>query len=138
MKAVDDALKVTLEAIPGIGALAPGGVHNIVRRQGSAFPVVVFSLAPSVGDSPRYGGADGIEHLSYDVKIIAPISAQAGVGDLVELVHAALQGQPLTLAGLDHMQTLRERRIPNYPETTNGVTYLHRGGTYTVSVSHPV
>lgn len=136
MNAVDSALMAVLEAIDNVETLAPGGVHNIARGQQGKWPAIVFNLSPSADDQPRFGGSDGIEKLSYDVKVIAPLDEQANVGALIESIHAALQGVPMTISGVDHLQTLRQRRIAPYPEQ-DGRTYIHRGATYEITISHP-
>lgn len=133
-----DASNVVDEALRAVLApLAPGGAHNTLRDQRSAFPVIVFRLAPGSEDLPRYGARDGVEHLEYDVRVIAPRDLQAGVGAILANVHATLQGVAMTLPGLTHLQTMRRRRIPTYSESTTGTAYIHRGSTYTVSISHP-
>lgn len=132
--AVDSAIAAKLATVTNIATLAPGGIHNIVRPQGSTFPVVVFSMLPGGGDRQSYGGA-GVEGLQYDVKVIAPITQQANVGALIEAIHTVLERGALTITGYNHLATLRVRRIPNYAESSGGVQYLHRGGTYAVTVA---
>lgn len=134
---VDTALMDALTSIDGISTLAPGGVHNTLRRQGSAFPVIVFRLMRTT-ESPRYGARDGQERFPYDVKVIAPANKQQNVGTILGLVHGALQGVPMTIDGLHHLQTMRTSRIPRYPENLDGTTYVHRGATYVIEISHPV
>lgn len=131
--AVDTALRTKLLTIANVGTLAPGGIHNIVRPQGSSFPVIVYSMVGS-SDSQTYADG-GVEWIDYDVKVIAPVAQQANVGALVDAVHAVLERGALSISGKTHLQTLRQRRIPNYSETNGGVVYLHRGGTYRVWVT---
>lgn len=131
--AVDTAIRAKLTAITNIATLAPGGVHNIVRPQGSAFPVIVFAM---VGSSDGQSFVDGgVEWIDYDVKCIAPVSEQANVATIVTAIHTALERVALTPSGVTHLQTLRQRRIPNYPETSGSIVYLHRGATYRVWVT---
>lgn len=131
--AVDTALRTKLLTITDVATRAPGGIHNIVRPQGSAFPCIVYSMVGS-SDSQTFGDS-GVEFIDYDVKVIAPVSQQANVGALVDSIHALLERGALSISGKTHLQTLRQRRIPNDSETQGGVVYLHRGGTYRVTLT---
>ena len=135
---VSIAIQKTLSEIPGLGTLAPGGVRNGTRRQGAEVPVIVHAIGPGGYDSPGYGGVDSVEYINVDIKVIASEKLQANVGVILRAIHVALQGKPLDLGGgyLSHMQTLSLRRIPQYAETAGSTTYLHRGRTYQVTVSH--
>lgn len=130
MNALDVTLRGVLASIPGIATAAPGGVHNTVRAQGTAFPAVVFRMVSAVDDQ-SFGGP-GVEAFEYDVRIVAPISRQASVGQLLDNVHDALERVPLLIDGWTHLQTLRSARIPTLVEAVDGVVYVHRGATYRV------
>jgi Protein of unknown function (DUF3168) len=130
MDALVAAIRTKLLAIPSIGTLAPGGVHPM-RPQGSAWPAVV--IRPVVGvDHPTYS-EDRCETHTVDVQVFAPADASGvGLGAVYDAVHAALQRQPLTIAGYAHTQTMRSARTPGSPIPENGVTYRRAGGSYTV------
>lgn len=130
MKAIDDALMTKLGAVSGV----TGGVHNTLRPQtGSSWPVIVFSVLGGE-DTEAFDGS-GPEFVDYDVKVIAPASEQTGVGAIVDAVNTALHRQALTVSGHVHMQTMRVRRLPTYPENSDGTVYIHRGATYRVWVT---
>lgn len=129
MKAIDDALVMQLATVG-----AAGGVHNVLRPQrAGVWPVIVFSLVG--GEDAHAFDGSGPTSYDYDVKVIAPIDEQDGVGAVIEAVHEALQRVPLTITGCDHLQTLRLRRLPTYPDSADGRAFLHRGATYRVWVT---
>lgn len=128
--ALDTALQAKILTAANFATHAPGGCHNLVRPQGSAFPVVVFSLVGGVDDHTFSG--PGVEALNYDVRVIAPATAQANVGTLLEAIHDVLERQALAITGYTHLATLRQRRGPAYPENVGGVMHLHRVMTYTI------
>lgn len=131
--AVDTALAAKIATVANIATLAPGGIHNSVRPQGSQFPCVVFQLVSSVDMQTFADG--GVEWLEYDVKVIAPSAQQANVGALIESIHAVLERGALTITGKTHLQTLRTRRLPTLIQEVSGITYASRGGTYRVWVT---
>jgi hypothetical protein len=131
--AVDTALIAKIKTAANFATHAPGGCWMSVRPQGSSFPVVVVSPVSSIDYHSFSDG--GFEVIDYDVKVIAPISAQANVGTLSDAIHTVLERQALTITGKSHLATLRLRRIPNFVETVSGVAYIHRGATYRVSVT---
>lgn len=132
--AVDTAIRTKLAAITNVATLAPGGVWNAVRPQGSQFPVIVYQLVSDMGNAQTYADG-GVERLVYDVRVIAPIDKQASVGGLVDSVHDALERVALSVTGKTHLATLRQRRLPVMMEVSGGVTYLTRGATYEVTVT---
>lgn len=132
--AVDTAIATKLASVSNIATLAPGGIHNSVRPQGSQWPCVVFQLVSDVGNAQSYADG-GVERLWYDVKVIATSLTQANVGALVESIHAVLERGALTISGKDHLQTMRLRRLPTMMQEVSGVVYVTRGATYEVSVT---
>jgi hypothetical protein len=132
--AVDTALRNKILTTPSIATLAPGGVHNSMRPQGSLFPVVVFQLVSDLGGAQSFADG-GVERLSYDVRVIAPLAQQATTGALVEAIHAVLERGALTISGRTHLQTLRQRRLPMMMQESGGVVYATRGATYEVTLT---
>lgn len=129
MKALDDVIYTKLTGISNIATLAPGGVHNTVRKQGSSFPVIVFTRVGGL-DEHAFGASGGFEWLDYDIKVIATSEKASGTGAILAAIHTALHRVALTPTGVTHMQTLRVRRIPDYVEVDASSTYIHRGMTY--------
>lgn len=132
--AVDTAIATKLATVANIATIAPGGISNAVRPQGSQFPAVVFQLVSDMGSGQSYADG-GVERLVYDVKVIAPVSQQANVGALVEAIHAVMERGALTITGKTHIQTLRQRRLPTMMQEVSGVVYITRGMTYEVCVT---
>ena len=131
---VDAAIATKLATVSNISTLAPGGIHNSVRPQGSAFPCVVFQLVSDMGLAQTYADG-GVERLVYDVKVIgtAANGGQVNVGALVESIHGVLERGALSITGKTHLQTLRVRRLPTFVQEVAGVSYVTRGASYEVS-----
>lgn len=131
---VDTALATKLATVPNIATIAPGGIHNTLRPQGSPFPVVVFQLIDDLGNAQTYADG-GVERLQYDVRVISTSRLQQNVGALVEAIHTVLERGALTISGRTHLQTLRTRRIPTMMQDKDGVVYITRGATYTITLT---
>ncbi len=131
MKALHAAILAKLEANATILAVA-GGVWRGQRPQGGVCPVVQFrKVSGTWRRDYTYGGARLVMSGLVDVKVIGVGDAADTLGDVDEAFTTALDWQALTVAGWQHMQTIRESDF-EYPEVADGVTYWHVGGSFRV------
>lgn len=126
--ALDAAIYAKLGTIANISTLAPGGIHNSVRPQGSSFPAIVFTHVGGPGVTNNYN-ASGHEVSDYDFRVMGKASDQAAVGTVLQAVNTSLERVALTVTGHTHMQTLLVKRIPPYFEVDSTGTYVTRGVT---------
>lgn len=126
--ALDAAIYAKIASIANISTLAPGGIHNTVRPQGSDFPCIVFTHIGGPGIVNNYS-ASGHEVLDYDFRVIGRADDQSSVGSIIQAVNTSLERVALTITGHTHMKTLLVRRIPPYFEVDPSGTYVTRGVT---------
>ena len=125
-----DAAIYTILNVSSLTDLATGGVYNMVARQNTAPPYVIFQAMSKVDDYWAYTqrGAEAI----YMVKAVsqAALSVKEAT-DIDTQIDTLLQDVSLSITGFSHLYCRRESDI-YFTEDLQGDTYQHIGGTYRV------
>jgi hypothetical protein len=132
MRQIEQALVTVLAADAQLVALGVTGVWRGKAPEGSTYPLIVFSKAS--GERAYLLGKHKRRELVYMVKAIGLGDDQTAAGAIDERVDALLTFQPLNLSPHSWEATTREADI-DFPESSDGVTFQHVGGTYRVRVT---
>lgn len=124
---VDKAIFTALN-VAAILEVAPGGVHNMVARQGTPPPFVVFQ-AMSKEDEHTFNGR--FANMVYMVKAVAKNTWPKTALDVDTVIDTTLEDATLTISGFTQLLCRRQSDI-YFVEEHGGDVWQHIGGLYRV------
>lgn len=132
--AIDAAIYSKLTASAALTSLTSGGtanpgVYQWLAPENADPPYVIYNVqSPSV---PRrtMGTAVAFEDTVYLVKAVTQEPSAKLAGSILARIDEALNDQPLTIGGYTHLYLRRESGV-EFPEVSDGLRYMHRGGLY--------
>jgi len=136
---VDLAIVAALDGDAVLLALMPGGVYFDFAPAGRDQFVLVELFDHGDEYQFQFGtdGAPAFERFVYDVTAVEKAAAAINGERARQRIHELLQGVALTVAGYDHVKTLRTRylRYATPDDTDRANRWTHRGGRYEVVVA---
>lgn len=135
---IDAALIAKLQADAQLATLAPDGVwFNRALKSGSKKFVIVALIDP--GDEGTFGGRaieDKLYLVEYRELMTSTATGNSGKAAAAR-IDAALENQPLTVAGYTWMATFREKptREDEPDDVDASINWHRRGGEYRVQMS---
>ena len=131
MNELDQALYSHLN-VATVTALATGGVHNTLARQGAACPYVVFQKA---SEEFRYLGPGTVATFLYLVKGISDQLGPAQAGSVDSRVRDRLQCGTLSVTGWTLADCRRETGV--FYREGDSPGYWHAGAYYRIVLGNP-